>query len=45
MAGLALLMRPRLPAAVPAAPKSGPQLLPSDRPFGLSLGAYRGILW
>ena len=44
MAGLALLMRPRPPAAVPAAPKSGRQVLPSNRPFGLSLAQAQGAL-
>ena len=47
MAALALLMRPRPPAAVMAAPRGGsvvqvPQRL--DRPFGLSLAQAQGAL-
>ena len=46
MAGLALLMRPRPPAAVAAPPKTGPgrPAVPSDRPFGLSLAQAQGTL-
>jgi len=47
MAGLALLMRPRPPAAVAAPPKAGPgraAAVPSSRPFGLSLAQAQGVL-
>ncbi len=46
MGGLALLMRPRPPAAVAAAPKAGGgyKVLPSQRPFGLSLAQAQGVL-
>ena len=46
MAGLALLMRPRPPAAVAAAPKAGHanRAVPSMRPFGLSLAQAQGAL-
>ena len=46
MAGLALLMRPRPPAAVAATPKPGSRAsaVPSDRPFGLSLAQAQGAL-
>ena len=47
MAGLALLMRPRPPAAVAAPPKTGhgrAAAVPSDRPFGLSLAQAQGTL-
>ena len=43
MAGLALLMRPRPPLAVPAAVRiTGP--VPSTRPFGLSMGQAQTLL-
>ena len=46
MAGLALLMRPRPPAAVAAPPKAGSRqpAVPSQRPFGLSLAQAQGAL-
>ena len=46
MAGLALLMRPRPPAAVAAPAKAGTgrNAQPSDRPFGLSLAQAQGAL-
>ena len=46
MAGLALLMRPRPPAAVAAPPKTGSRqnAVPSQRPFGLSLAQAQGAL-
>jgi len=47
MAGLALLMRPRPPAAVAAPPKQGQKraaVQPSSRPFGLSLAQAQGAL-
>ena len=46
MAGLALLMRPRPPAAVAAPAKAGTvqKVVPSLRPFGLSLGQAQGAL-
>jgi len=43
MALLALAMRGRSPAPVAAAPKAGAPV-PSDRPFGLSLGQAQGLL-
>ncbi|WP_088278804.1 MFS transporter [Ideonella sp. A 288] len=43
MALLALLMRPRPPAAV-AAPARGRAVLPSERPFGLSMNQAQGLL-
>jgi predicted MFS family arabinose efflux permease len=44
MAGLALLMRPRPPAAVAAAPRPGVTAAPSARPFGLSLNQAQAAL-
>jgi MFS family permease len=48
MAGLALLMRPRPPVAVAAAPRAAASgraaVQPSDRPFGLSLAQAQGAL-
>jgi len=45
VAGLALLMRPRPPLAVPAASTGGaPKVVPSERPFGLSMGKAQGLL-
>ncbi|MDM0041818.1 MFS transporter [Variovorax sp. J22G21] len=48
MAGLALFMRPRPPAAVMAAAPGNvagrPVTMPTMRPFGLSLGAAQGML-
>ena len=46
MASLALLMRPRPPAAAAAAPKAGAaqRVVPSMRPFGLSLAQAQGAL-
>ena len=46
MAGLALLMRPRPPAAVAAPPRAGSRqtAVPSQRPFGLSLAQAQGAL-
>ncbi|MDM0056967.1 MFS transporter [Variovorax fucosicus] len=48
MAGLALFMRPRPPAAVMAAAPANaagrPVTMPTMRPFGLSLGAAQGML-
>ena len=44
MAGLALLMRPRPPAAVAAPARSRGGAAPSNRPFGLSLAQAQGAL-
>ncbi len=45
LAGLALLMRPRPPLAVPAASVGGaPRVVPSERPFGLSMTKAQGLL-
>jgi len=48
MAGLALLMRPRPPVAVAAAPRAAAAgravVQPSNRPFGLSLAQAQGAL-
>ena len=43
MAALALLMRPRPPTALPV-PAPGQRLLPSVRPFGLSMNQAQGLL-
>jgi len=44
MPALALLMRARPPAAVAAAPRGSSGVVPSIRPFGLSLGQAQGLL-
>jgi MFS family permease len=46
MAGLALLMRPRPPIATPAASaaRSSTSVMPSTRPFGLSMGQAQTLL-
>ena len=44
MPPLALLLRPRPPAAVAAAPASPRAAVPSTRPFGLSMGSAQGLL-
>ncbi len=44
MALLALLMRPRPPAAVAAPARAGHAVQPSERPFGLSMGHAQALL-
>ncbi len=44
MPPLALMLRPRPPAAVAAAPSTPGGAVPSTRPFGLPLGAAQGLL-
>ena len=44
MAGLALLMRPRPPIAGPAAAARSTGVMPSTRPFGLSMGQAQTLL-
>ncbi len=44
MAALALLMKPRPPVAVPAATARQTGVLPSTRPFGLSMGQAQALL-
>ena len=44
MALLALLMRPRPPLALPAAAARTSRVLPSTRPFGLSMGQAQALL-
>ena len=44
MAALALLMKPRPPIAVPAAAERNTGVVPSTRPFGLSMGFAQTLL-